>query len=65
MTLEVTDRGRPVARLVPITTDAWADGIAGGKIAPATDDIDIADEAPGNYLVDASAVLAAMRADER
>lgn len=64
-TLEVTDRGRPVARLVPVTLDAWADKIASGKVTPAEDDSDIAVEVPGDYDVDASAVLAALRADER
>ena len=64
-TLEVTDRGRLVARLVPVTTDAWADMIAGGKVTPAEDDTDIAEELPGDYDIDASAALAALRADER
>ncbi len=64
-TLEVTDRGRPVARLVPVLTDAWADMVASGKVTPAEDDTDVADEPPGEYDVDASAVLAAMRAEER
>ncbi len=64
-TLEVTDRGRPVARLVPITSDAWADMVASGRITPAEDATDVVDEAPGSYDVDASAVLAEMRADER
>lgn len=63
--LEVTDRGRPVARLVPITSDAWADMIASGRVTPADDGTDVADELPGKYDVDASAVLAEMRADER
>lgn len=63
--LEVTDRGRPVARLVPITSDAWADMIASGRVAPAEDDTDVAEEVPGKYDVDASAVLAEMRSDER
>lgn len=63
--LEVTDRGRPVARLVPITSDAWADMIASGRVTPAQDVTDVTDEAPGNYDVDASAVLAEMRFDER
>ena len=63
--LEVTDRGRPVARLVPITSDAWADMIASGRVTPAQDGTDVTDEAPGNYEVDASAVLAEMRFDER
>jgi prevent-host-death family protein len=63
--LEVTDRGRPVARLVPVTADPWADMIATGKVTPAEDDMDLADEPPGDYDVDASAVLAEMRTDER
>lgn len=63
--LEVTDRGRPVARLVPITTDVWGDMIASGRVTPAEEDGDIADERPGDYDVDGSAVLAALRADER
>ena len=64
-TLEVTDRGRPVARLVPISSDWWATMIAGGKVIVAEDDADVADEPPGDYDVDASTVLAAMRAEER
>lgn len=64
-TLEVTDRGRPVARLVPVTRDSWADMIRGGRVTAAEDGADIADEVPGDYDVDASAVLSAMRADER
>jgi prevent-host-death family protein len=63
--LEVTDRGRPVARLVPVANDPWADMIATGKVTPAEDDMDVADELPGDYDVDASAVLAEMRAAER
>ena len=63
--LEVTDRGLPVARIVPITGDPWADMIASGMVTPAEDDSDIADEMPGDYDVDASAALAALRADER
>jgi prevent-host-death family protein len=63
--LEVTDRGRPVARLVPVAYDPWADMIATGKVTPAEDDMDVADELPGDYDVDASAVLAEMRAAER
>ncbi len=54
-----------MARLVPITTDAWADRIASGTVTPAEDVSDVADEMPGDYDVDASAVLAAMRSDDR
>ncbi len=64
-TLEVTDRGRPIARLVPVTADPWADMIAAGRVTPAEDDRGIQCEPPGDYDVDASAVLAAMREDER
>jgi prevent-host-death family protein len=64
-TLEVTDRGRPVARLVPITSDRWADLIASGGVTPAGEGGDITDETPVDFDVDASAVLEAMRADER
>jgi prevent-host-death family protein len=62
--IEVTDRGRPVARLVPVITDPWADMVASGRVTPAEDDTYIADESPGDYDVEASNVLAAMRAEE-
>ena len=64
-TLEVTDRGKPVARLVPVGTDPWADMVASGRVTLAEDPTDVANEAPGAYAVEASAVLAAMREDER
>ncbi len=38
---------------------------ASGRVTPAEDGADVADEAPGNYGVDASAVLAEMRSGER
>ena len=64
-TLEITDRGRPVARLVPVHTEAWADMVARGRVTPAEDATDVADEPPGEYEVEPSAVLAAMRAEGR
>lgn len=64
-TLEVTDRGRPVARLVPIAVDPLQRLIDSGRLLPAEEDGDIADLAPVDFDVDASAVLAAMRSDER
>lgn len=64
-TFEVTDRGRPIARLVPIVADTWADMVASGRITRADDDTDIADERPVDYGLDASAVLSRMRAQER
>ena len=64
-TLEVTDRGRAVAHLVPVRADVWDDLVASGRVSPAEDADDVAVEAPGTYDVAASAVLATMRADER
>jgi len=64
-TLEVTDRGRPVARLVPVNSDAWTAMVASGKVTVADDPADVADEPPVDYGVQASAVLAAMRTQER
>lgn len=63
--LEVTDRGRPVARLVPVGADAWADMVARGKVTLAEDHGDLLDEPPGDYDVAAAAALAAMREHER
>lgn len=63
--LEVTDRGRPVARLVPITGDRWSDMVAAGRVIPAVDPVDVATESPGDYEVDASQRLAALRFGER
>jgi prevent-host-death family protein len=63
--LEVTDRGRPVARLVPIGSDVWADLVASGKVIQSDPDSDLLDEPPGQYDVDASGALAAMRDHER
>ena len=64
-TLEVTDRGRPVARLVPVRMEAWADLVSSGRVTQAEDVTDVADEPPGAYDVEPSAVLEAMRAEER
>ena len=63
--LEVTDRGRPVALLVPVTADAWANQVASGAVTVAEDGTDLTDERPADYGVDASATLAALRAAER
>ena len=63
--LEVTDRGRPIARLVPIETDSWSTMISTGRVTPAEEDGDITAELPGDYDVDASALLEQMRAEER
>jgi prevent-host-death family protein len=63
--LEVTDRGRPVARLVPIGGDPWQDMVAAGRVVVRNDDADLLDEPPADYGVGASENLAAMREQER
>jgi len=64
-TLEVTDRGRPVALLVPVRGDEWLALLASGRISAPSDDTDIVDEAPSDYGMDASHELSAMRENER
>jgi prevent-host-death family protein len=64
-TLEVTDRGRPIAMLVPVRGDEWQDLLASGRVTPPTEDGDVLDEAPGDFGIDPSGTLAAMREDER
>lgn len=54
-TLEVTDRGRAVAHLVPVRADPWDDPITSGRVSPAEDGDDAALEA----------ALAAIRSEER
>jgi prevent-host-death family protein len=64
-TLEVTDRGRPVALLVPMHEDPWQDLIASGQVAAATAEGHVGDEPPKDYGIDASERLSALRAHER
>lgn len=63
--VEVTDRGRPVAMLVPIRGERRDDLLASGRVALPSDSTDITDEEPGDYGFDASGTLAAMRDAER
>jgi prevent-host-death family protein len=67
-TIEVTDRGRPVALLTPLPEGSILDRMrAAGEIEPATGDIDDLPSPvvlpPGSELP--SAVLARLRRDER
>jgi prevent-host-death family protein len=67
-TIEVTDRGRPVARLVPLPRGSEIDDlVASGRLAPATGDaLDVGQPlhpAEGKTLP--SEALAKARADER
>lgn len=63
--LEVTDRGRPVAWLVPVTGDRWDDLVAQGLVRPATGNL--LDVQPTVLAdgVSATDVLAGMRSAER
>ena len=67
-TIEVTDRGRPVARLVPVPAEDTREAlVAAGKIRPGNGrdilEIEPAEPAPGVPLP--SQILAEMRWDER
>lgn len=64
-TLEVTDRGRPVAMLVPVRSDEWQQLLSSGRVVPPTEAGDVLDDAPNDYGIDATGTLAAMREDER
>lgn len=63
--IEVTDRGRPVAHLVPVPApqDALGELLRSGRLKAPESDSDL--EAPENFGLDAAARLAEMRADER
>jgi prevent-host-death family protein len=64
--IEVTDRGRLVARLVPAQIDdAWQQLVASGGVALADADADLLDIKPLDAGPSPSAELAALRADER
>ncbi len=61
----MTDRGRPVALLVPVRGDEWRDMLASGRVVPPAEDGDVLDEKPTDFGIEASVTLATMRADER
>ena len=63
--IEITDRGRPVARLVPITDDPWQDLIHAGEVVPATGQANPRRFKPRDYGFSGSAALARLRSDER
>jgi prevent-host-death family protein len=64
-TVEVTQRGRLVARIVPAGEDTWDDLILRGDVIPAESPGDLLDITPVDIDVDASAALRRLRADER
>lgn len=63
--IEITDRGRPIARLVPVTGDEWSDLVAAGEVTPADGTLDIRDVEPVESAVNASDALARLRDQER
>jgi prevent-host-death family protein len=63
--IEVTDRGRAVAVLVPIRGDRWEELVTSGQILPSLGDGTVLDEAPVDYGINASRRLAEIRAEER
>jgi prevent-host-death family protein len=62
---EITDRGRPIARLVPITDDPWQDLINAGEVVPRTGRLDIREMTPDSHDFSASEALEQLRSAER
>ncbi len=62
---QVTDRGKPVALLVPVPTDPWDQLLAAGAVRAPEDEGDVAEPGPEDFGVDASGELAKMREHER
>lgn len=66
--IEISVRGRLVARLVPAGQDgpgSWADLISRGEVLPASSDGDLLDEPPGEHDLGISAELRRMRTEDR
>jgi len=63
--IEVMDRGRLIAMLVPIGGTQWEALLASQRVALPTDQADVSDEQPADYGIDASGALQAMREAER
>jgi prevent-host-death family protein len=60
-TVEVTQRGRLVARIVPARPDTWEEMILRGDIIPAESPVALEDIVPINVDFDASAELQRQR----
>jgi prevent-host-death family protein len=63
--IEITDRGHPIARLVPITSDPWQDLINAGEVVKAACPMNADDLKPAAYTHSASETLERLRNDER
>ena len=63
--IEITDRGRPVARMVPITGDPWQDLISAGEVVAASRHLTADDIKPDAYRHSGTEALDRLRYDER
>ena len=63
--VEITDRGRPVARLVPTGVDPWTDLVNAGEVIEAARPLSIDHIKPAPYPHSASEALERLRDDER
>ncbi len=63
--IEITDRGHPIARLVPTTGDPWRDLISAGEVVEAAHRLCVDDIKPAAYPHSASEALERLRDDER
>ena len=63
-TIEVTERGRAVARLVPVPADPWEASLASGALRPPTDEGSLADLEPVSSSSSLGAVLQRMRDED-
>jgi prevent-host-death family protein len=64
-TFTVTDRGRPVALLIPFPSDPWKRLLESGRVLRPTSDADVTDRPPADYGINASQRLAELREHER
>lgn len=65
-TIEVTDRGTPVARLVPITEESWDALVASGQVLDAQNpELDVGDLEVIELGFSASDELDQLRSEER
>lgn len=62
---EVTDRGRPVARLVPVVGDRWDELLRSGWVVMPDDEGDLLAEEPSDFGLAASEELERQREHER
>lgn len=62
---QITDRGTPVALLVPVPANPWDQLLASGSVRAPDDEGDITEVEPVDFGLDASAVLSEIREGKR